>query len=375
MVSDKTVDAILEKNGNPLVSITLPTHKKGEESKQDPIRFKNLIAKAVDELKKRGMKEAEAEEMVKPATDLLSQPRFWSHQDKGLVAYIAKDFFEYYQVPYSVEEKTYVNSHFLITPLLPMVSMDGTYSVLAVSRSNARLLHCTRNEVMDITPQEAPNSVDEYLEVTPEKELQFHTGAQGEDAMFFGHGSGDEDRRIVTEQYFRELEKEITQTMKSRNEPLILIGLEDNLAFYKKINNYNRSLEHAITTNPDELTDVQLRDEGWKEIKAYFLKDMYKSLEQFSEKGSDKVSNNLSEIVESTVMGKSKTIFISQGETRWGRYDEENHAVHFTDEPKDEDVDLMNWLASKGRETGSKVYMLPKSDMPMKANVAAEFRF
>lgn len=375
MVSDKTVDAILEKNGNPLVTITLPTHKKGEEIKQDPIRFKNLIGETIEKLKNRGMKQAEAEEFMSEASKLLDQPRFWTHQDHGLVAYIAKDFFEYYKVPYSVKEKAYLNSHFLITPLLPMVSMDGTFSVLAVSRKNPRLLHCTRNEVTDITPAEAPKGVSEYLEEAPEKELQFHTGAEGTDAMFFGHGGGEEDKKIVVEQYFRELEKEITNELKQRNEPLVLIGLEDNLSFYKKINNYNRVIDHTVDGNPDELSSMQLKDEGWKEIKTYFLKDMYSSLEQFSEKDNEKVSNNLAEIVESTVMGKSKTIFISQGESRWGRYDDSTHEVHFTDSPEEDDVELLNWLASKGRETGSKVYILPKEEMPIKATVAAEFRF
>lgn len=375
MVSDKTVDAILEKSGNPLVTITLPTHKKGEEIKQDPIRLKNLIVETIDDLKNKGMKDAEAEEFMSEASELLNQPRFWTHQDNGLVAYIAKDFFKYFKLPYSVEEKTYVNSHFLITPLLPMVSMDGTFSVLAVSRKNARLLHCSRNDVMDITPENAPKGVSDYLEVTPEKELSFHTNAEGTNARFFGHGGGDEDKKVFVEQYFRELEKEITKELKRRNEPLVLIGLEDNLSFYKKINNYGRAVEHAISINPDDLNDKQLKDEGWKEIKNYFLKDMYSSLEQFSEKGNERVSNNLAEIVESTVLGKAKTIFISQGESRWGRYDDSTHEVHFSNSPNEDDVDLLNWLASKGRETGSKVYILPKEEMPIKATVAAEFRF
>jgi len=375
MVSDKTVDEILEKNGNPLISVTMPTHKAGEVVKQGPIRFKNLLTNVEQQLKKMNMKQAEYEKLLKPAHDLLENPLFWTHQDHGLVVYLAKDHFSYYKLPYSVEEKAYVNTHFLITPILPMVSMDGTFNVLAVSRSKTRLLQCTRNEVRDITPEDAPESVDEYLEVTPEKELQFHTGAEGNDAMFFGHGSGDEDRRIVIEQFFRELEKSITEECKKQNDPLVLIGLEDNIAFYKTINDYSRTMDEIVDANPDELKDAELKDHGWDIIKRYFLKDMYSSLDQFSEHNSEKVSNNISEVIESTVMGRAKTIFITRGEDRWGRYDEENHEVHLTDDPSNGDVDLLNWLAVKGRETGSNVYMLPRDQMPMKATVAAEFRF
>jgi len=377
MVSEKTVDEILEKNGNPLVSITMPTHKKGEEVKQDPIRFKNLLKNVSEDFEKRGLKQAEIDTLLKPANDLLENPRFWTHQDHGLVVYLAKNHFNYYKLPYTVEEKAYVNTHFLITPILPMVSMDGTFNILTVSRSKPRLLSCTRNEAWDITPEDSPGSVDEYLEVTPEKELQFHTGAEGTDAMFFGHGAGagDEDRRIVIEQYFRELEKSITEKCKKQNDPLVLIGLEDNIAFYKSINSYGRTMDEIIDANPDELKDAELKDRGWDIIKRYFLKDMYSSLDQFSEHNSEKVSNNISDVIESTVMGRAKTIFITRGEDRWGHYDEEKHEVHLTDDPSNGDVDLLNWLAVKGRETGSKVYMLPRDQMPMKATVAAEFRF
>lgn len=347
----------------------------GEDIKQDPIRFKNLLANVTDALSDRGMKQSDIDEILKPAKELLEKPMFWSHQDNGLVVYLAKGYFNYFQLPYGVEEKSYINTHFLITPILPMVSLDGTFNVLAISRKNARLLQCTRNESVDITPDEVSTDIDDYLEVVQEKQLQFHTGAERNKAMFFGHGSGDEGNRGVLEAYFRQLEKAITDTLKNNNHPLILIGLEDNLAFYKSINSYNRTVDQTVDTNPDDMKDHDLKDAGWEKIQNYFLKDMYNSLDQFSERTDNKVSNNLTEVIESTVMGKSKTIFITMGDDRWGHYDEDAHEVHLTDKPSNEDVDLLNWLAVKGLETGSNVYILPREEMPMKSTVAAEFRF
>lgn len=375
MVSEKKVQELLNSNGNPLITITLPTHKKGEEVKQNPIRYKNLLTKVTDTLTERGMKENEIEKLLKPAADLVNKPLFWSHQDEGLAVYLSPNVFETYKLPYSVEEQTYVNNHFLITPLLPMLSLDGTFSVLAVSRKNVRLLHCTRNSITEITPEDTPRSIDEWLEVTPEKELQFHTGAGGKDAMYFGHGSGNEVKRVVAEQYFRDVEKQISDAMNKLGEPLVLVGLEDNISFYRSINSYSRTIDQKIDANPDELSNAQIRDYGFGEIKSYFLKDLYHSLDQFNEKDNEKVSNNMAEIVEATVMGKSRTIFISQGEVRWGRYDPDNHQVEFTNTPGEQDVDLMNWLAIKGKETGSNVYMLPRGEMPRHSTVAAEFRF
>ncbi len=374
MVSEKTISNLINNDSEILISITLPTHKTGEEGKQDPIRFKNLLNEVEQELEKKGEKKSDIEELLKPARELLDKPLFWSHVDHGLAVYITESSFDVYKLPYSVEEQTFVNDHFLITPLLPMTSMDGTYCVLSVSRQNLRLLKCTRNEVTDITPDDIPTSVADYLEVDQEKELQFHTGAKGEAAMFFGHNANDEDKRKIVVQFYREAEKKITDSMNGQGDPLVLVGLKENIHLYRKVNNYGRIVEDVIPRNPDELSDKQLMEEGWGVIKEYFLKDMYKSLDNYSKQPNEKVSNNLSEIIEAAVMGKAQTIFLSKGEKKWGLYDDEEHTVHYTNSD-DKSVELLNWLSITGFKRGSKVYMLPKDQMPIRSTVAAEFRF
>ncbi len=375
MVSEKTIHSLIKKSGEVLVTITLPTHKKGEESKQDPIRFKNLLTEASKKIEKKITKNGYADKFLKPAKQLLEKPLFWSHVDRGLAVYITEDSFDVYKLPYEVEEQVFVNDHFLITPLLPMTSMDGTFKVLAVSRQNLRLLRCTRNYVQNITPPEIVTSIEDYLEVDPQKQLQFHSGAQSQKAMYFGHNANEEDKMVVVEMFFREVEKEITSALKLENEPLILAGLTENLSLYNKISSYKRTVDTKINRNPDELTDKELKEKGWEVIQDYFLSDMYKSLDKFTEVSNEKVSNNLGEIVEATVMGKSQNIFISKGEKKWGFYDEENHTVQYTNNPNGNDVELLNWLSITGFKRGSNVYILPKEEMPIQSTVAAEFRF
>lgn len=375
MVSEKTIRDLINKEGVNFVTITLPTHEKGEEVKQDPIRFKNLLSEAEKKLNERDLKNGDVEEFLKPARELLERPMFWSHQKNGLAVYLTEDFFEVYKLPYDINEQVFVNDHFFITPLLPMTSMDGSFAVLAASRKNVRLLRCTRNSVQDITPEGIETSVSDYLEVDPQKQLQFHSGAKGQSAMYFGHNANEEDKMVVVEAFYREIEKEITKVLNEVNDPLIIVGLVENANLYEDVNDYHRVVENKENHNPDELTDKELRDKGWEVVKDYFLSDMYRSLDKFSKYSEDRISNNLGEIIESTVMGKSQTIFISRGETKWGKYDKEKHTVHYSNNPNGEDVELLNWLSITGFKTGSKVYVLPKDEMPVHSTVAAEFRF
>lgn len=375
MVSEKTISELINQDGKLFVTIALPTHKKGEESKQDPIRFKNLLNKAAEKITAFHSNNRTSEKFLKPAKELLDKPIFWSHLDSGMVVYLTEDFFKVFKLPYEVEEQAYVNDHFLITPLLPMTSLDGTFNILAVSRQKLRLLQCTRNDVMDITPADISTSVDDYLEVDPEKQLQFHSGSSGQKAVYFGHNANEEDKMVVVESFYREVEKVITATLKETMNPLILVGLSENLNLYRKINNYKRVVKDHIVFNPDEQTDKQLRDKGWDVIKTHFLGDMYNSLEKYSEPSNEKYSNNLAKIVEATVMGQSSTIFIAKGEQKWGFYDKDHHTVQYSSKPNDSDVELLNWLSITGFKTGSKVYILPKEEMPTRSTVAAEFRF
>lgn len=375
MVSEKTIRELIEDNGDHLITISMPTHHVGEESKQDPIRFKNLLSEIQNMLVERGMDNGTSEKMLKPAKELMDKPMFWSHQKQGLVVYLSDGRFDIYKLPYEVEEQAYVRDHYLIKPLLPMVSKDGLFSVLAVSRKNVRLLRCTRDSVENITPDSLTTSVEEYLEVDPQKSLQFHSGNQGQRAMYFGHNANEEDKRVVAEIFFKDIEKEITKMVRELGDPLILVGLVENLRLYSQANSYERMLKDSVNANPDDFSDKAMRDEAWKVVQHHFLSDMYASLEKFTEQNDQKVSNNLGEIIEATVMGKSGTIFISQGESKWGFYDDENHTVHYSNQPNGESVELLNWLSIRGLKTGSNVYILPKEEMPIRSTVAAEFRF
>ena len=375
MVTNNVVAQLIEKKSPELLTITMPAFQKGEETKQNKITYKNLLQQAEAKLEKRGKKPDEITAFLKEARDLIDQPLFWAHQEGGLVVYIENGSVTTYSLPYSVRKQVYLHDHFLITPLLPMLSLEGTFAILALSRKSLRLLHCTRDDVTDITPQGISRSVDQYLEVTPEKQLQFHTGAEGKNAQFFGHGSGNEDKKVITEQYFREVEKGVTELMNMIGEPLILIGLEENLSTYHSFQRYSRTMEQSVTINPDNLEDRELIDAGFEKIKEYFLKDLYKALRVFSESTDDKFSNNMSEIIRAAFEGRANTILLSPDEQHFGVVDPDSGEVQFAHEPGEEDIDLINWLAIQGFKTGCGVFMLPKHEMPNHANVAAEFRY
>ena len=378
MITRENILNLAKKENTHCVSIYLPTHKAGEEVQQDPIRLKNLLTQAVKQLKDRDVREKEIDELLDDARKLLDNPKFWRHNEKGLALFISDGEFEYYRIPHAFNERVMVDDHFLITPLVPMITLEGSFCILALSQKKMRLLKCTRASVEEMELEEAPESLEEFLKYdVNESNLQHHAG-QGANAQAIFHGQGG-SRDTNTEEvinYLKAVENEVTSILRKRNDPLILAGVNEAMAEYRKVNNYSRLLDQTVSGNPDPKSNEEIKDEGWKVIKSYFLKGMYEDIERFGDlSGSDKQSDNLSQIVEAAYYGKVESLFVPIGEHSWGWFDMERDTVHHSAEPQNGEHDLINMAAIKTLTQSGNVYALDKEDMPNGSSIAAIFRY
>lgn len=377
MITRDIILDIIEHAGEKSISIYLPTHKAGEEVQQDPIRLKNKLSDIATELSESGMKENKIDQLLEEPRKLLDQPLFWQHSDKGLALFITEDYFEYFRVPLDFKPRYLIDNYFLVTPLLPMITLEGTFCILAVSQKNTRLLKATRDSVEELPLKDSPTSIEEFKKYdVVQRNLQHHSGQGQGPAIFHGQGSGnDYDRKIVVE-YLKTIENEVTNTLRKRNDPLILAGVDEAVSIYRKANHYSRLLDSNIMGNPDPKSNEEVRDEGWKIIKSYFLKDMYSDIERFGHlSGTMKRSEDLSYIVEGAYYGKVDSLFIPIGEHSWGQFDEENDVVHLSHEQRNGEHDLINLAAIKTITQGGDVYALQKDEMPNNSYIAAIFRY
>src|SRR5699024_7033901 len=133
---------------------------------------------------------------------------FWQHSDSGLALFISNEDFEYYRIPLRFKERVMVGNHFLITPLVPMISLEGSYCVLALSQKNVRLLKCSRALVEEVALDEAPGSIEEFQKFDVfQKHLQHHSGqGSGNTAIFHGQGGSEETDSEVLSNYLKTIE-------------------------------------------------------------------------------------------------------------------------------------------------------------------------
>lgn len=375
MITREDILNLANKEREVCISIYLPTHEKGEEVQQDPIRLKNLLNEAAEQLKSNNLKDTEIEELLDEPRELLDKPLFWQHNDKGLALFISEDEFKYYRIPHSFKERVMVDDHFLITPLVPMISLEGTFCILALSQKKIRLLKCTRASVEEIELENSPSSMEEFKKYDVYQKSMAQSGSRQKQSMFHGWGDAALEQNEI-ENYLKTIENEVTSILRKRNDPLLLAGIDEAVAIYKNVNHYSRLMDNAILGNPDPKSNEEVKDEGWKEIESYFLKDMYDDMDRYGNLlGSDRQSDNLTKIVEAAYYGKIESLFVPIGEHSWGWFDMERDVVHHSAEPQNGEHDLINMAAIKTLTQSGNVYALDKDDMPNGTSIAAIFRY
>ena len=363
------------------VSLFMPTHRGGEGTREDPIRFQNLLRLAEERLVEKGMRTVDAKSLLGPARSLEGYSPFWRHLNDGLAMYLAQGVFRYYALPIPLAEQLVVAEHFYIKPLLPLLSGDGRFYVLALSQNQVRLLQGTRYSVGEVDLEGAPGSIAELLgDKRREKQLQFHTRGSGgsgkRPAMFFGHGEGEEQTKQDILRYFRQIAAELRTLLRSEQAPLVLAGVDYLLPIYRNANSYPYILDGNIPGNPENLNAQQLHERAWKIVEPYFQETQRKVRARFEElKSTKRISTNIEEIIPAAYHGRVEHLFVALGVQCWGTYDFHTNQVSIRDEAPSGSEDLLQFACNHSLLNGGSVYAVEKAQVPGGGSLAAIFRY
>jgi len=381
LLSREELRTLIKKPGGQCVSIYIPTHRTSPETKQDPIRFKNLLRQAEEELKKGGLRPSDAKTFLKPARALLKNGFFWQYQSDGLAAFISSQGFFHYRLPLQFDELLFVADRFHIKPLLPVFTHEARFFILALSQNEVRFFDCTRYSANELELEGVPKSMSEALKYDePERQLQFHTrtpaGAGERAAMFHGQGVGTDDAKTNLLRYFHRIDDGLRDILREQRSPLVLAGVEYLLPIYKEANSYPHVMEYGVTGNPEETKAEELHKQAWELVEPYFRKDREEAMARYkSLAGSPRASNSLRAIVTSAQDGRIDVLFVPVGVQQWGSYDPDTRTVHLHPEAEPGDEDLLDLAAVHTFLSGGTVYAVRPEEMPDEGPAAAVLRY
>jgi hypothetical protein len=376
LITRDDLKALLGERASPRVSLFLPTRRGGSEA--DPIRWRKHLAEAKDRLARAGRLAAEIREVLGPAWRLLEDGAFWKDQGDGIAAFLAPNFLRLYRLPLALPDLVVVGSRFYITPLLPLLSGDGRFFVLALSQNAVRLLEGTRDRVSAVNLQGMPRNLAEAPRTHDRDEpLTFHTrptSGGGWGAIFEGHGVGIDTKKDDLLSYFRRIDRGLHPLLRAEKAPLVLAAVDYLHPLYRRANTYPHLLERGVEGNPDRLSDRELHDRAWPLVRPLFEAGRQRAAARYQQlAGTEHASAELEAVVAAAYAGRVETLFVAPGRTVWGVFDAAAGRTERHEEPSFGDVDLLDFAAAHTLAHAGTVYAVPPEQVPGGADVAAVF--
>lgn len=250
---------------DPKLTLGLPTGVTNEKNERSALTLKNLVRQARVQLLQHDLSAAAADEILAPATALVSNLPYWRMQSRGLVVFAAPGFYKAVRVPIELQESVSISEQFNLLPLAPVLASDRKCYVLSLSKNAVRLFDSTRNTIEELPLENVPGSFDEVIDELPEKRLDVRAGVGGPGNAPIAHGSDADPQQVLLERYIRAVGQAIGKRLgTARSQPLVLAAVAEYLPIFQAACPYPAVFDGVIAGNPEQKQADELRSAAWR---------------------------------------------------------------------------------------------------------------
>lgn len=379
MINSQNFKALSARQEDNCVSIYIPTYR-ANHVQEDHLRFKNALSDAVKQLTQKGMDKNQAHGFLNKAYDLLENRNFWRHLSEGLAVFIGQDFFEHHIIPVDVNPMVYVGTEFYLRPLIPALTEEARFFVLALSQDEVRFFEGSKHSITPVNIDDlVPENIMEatFNEQEQEQLFQSTSAHQYGPKTLQGHGDPIRQPHRDLYKYFRYIDEGLMKMLHDEQAPLLIAAVDYLVPIYKEVTTYKYIVEDHIGGNPEGWDALQLHEEAWSKIGHYFKANQEQAKEDFGlYLSQNKASFSINEVVPAAINGRIQTLFVDKDQETWGVYTEENNAITIHDQQQENSVPLLELAAKRTLLNGGTVYNIAQEDMPQStAEVNALFRY
>jgi len=371
MPDRETLSTLGRRVGWPSISIYLPTHRAGQEKEQDPLRLRNLLAQAAEQLRSKEMRQAEIDGLLRDAYALLDDQTFWRDTSEGLAVFIAPEQMNVFKLDTELPEVAVVNERFAIRHLLASIHTEEHFWLLALSKNQVTLYEGDHLGLTEVPLRDTPTNIKEAMRFEDaDHAFRFRTetgamteGAGGQGSVFYGMGGLPDVEKDQVLRYVHAVERGVREAVRDSQAPLLVAGVEYVVSAYRAQNTYQYLATETIYGNADEIPASRLHAQALEMLRPHFESKRDADLSQLeSRAGSSLVSDDLHEIVPAAHDGRVGVLFLSEAERPWGTYDPASRRVRIRAEREPGDLDLADLAAAETILHGGTVHVLPPAE-------------
>ncbi len=357
----------------PCVSIYLTTHRKHPEWKQDPVRFRGLLAEAEALLSKSGVRDAKT--TLEPLRELMDKP-FWEFALEGLAVFFSGGTITAYRLPMPVEEGVVVADTFHTKPLLRFLHSNRRYFVLSITQNDVALYEGSSFGAGAVELHGVPASLRDALGVvTHDRMVTAHSPAGS--FVFHGSGPGKEGTKEELLKFFRAIDRGLRDLLRDEHAPLLLAAVGYYHSIYREANTYPHLLATGLEGNFERSNGEQIHAAAWPHVKRQFDAEIAEWVGRYRDAaGMGLGSAHLEDIAVAAVTGRVRCLLAAEGMKVWGMLDRTTGSVTRHERQEDaRDGDLTDDIAEEAFRRGAEIFVLKPDQMPTREPLAAIYRF
>jgi hypothetical protein len=367
--------------GGPCITFQLPPYRPGESRESPAAILKADLQEAAKKLAARRIAAALIAELLEPLERLSQTEDSLAGAASGHVIFRSHDVFREFELPVapSPARACIVGDCFAIRPILASLALPAAIYVLEVTKKAVTLLACGFTDVSRTElPKGTPTTLDAALGFdAPDHDLINRSSAGPSigamPGVQFGTGSGRETQHAYLRGFYRAVDRGVCELLHSNQAPLILAGVDEDVAIYRSISAYPNVLEQGIPGSPGAaLSRAQILHQAHDIALFSFQKRVANELAESQERlAPGRFSTDLDGILRAAVEGRVSDVYLDENGRRMGTFG----AKVFGGRANWHDEELLNVAAIETLLRSGAVYQLPTHFMPAGAVAASALRY
>ncbi|MDX1944794.1 MAG: hypothetical protein SFU86_05245 [Pirellulaceae bacterium] len=359
MLSRAEIQQFQSHRDYPSVSILAPTHRTAPANKQDPIKVKNLVSKAVKRLESEFSKR-EVAPVVKNLQSLVKQIQ-WNYALDGLALFASRDVAASLSLPFRVKPRMQIDETFATRDLVYAYNRATPYRVLVLGHE-VRLFSGWTTVLEEHRSKPFPLS---------------HKGRGGAAKLPGGVGINpsairDEDHR----QFFRSVDEALAPLHKAQPLPLVVVGVERNLAFFREVTKLGDDFVGMLAGNHEKTSPHELGKQVWPVFELGATASRTNALVRLDQAVSaHRYASGIAQVWREIVGGKVRTLLVEKDYKYATDLAEDGVTLaKYTGEGPTALDDIVDESVEQVLSRGGEVFFYPPGDLGVHQKIAAVLR-
>jgi hypothetical protein len=382
-LTHEAVNKLIQTSFSPAVTLYIPleTSLSSPHITENQIRFKNLIHMAVDELKARGDTSKLADELRQKLDDVHDDLGFWKDAGRGILLCASPGMQEMYELPVDTEEYAAVDESFHLAPILALLGDERPFYVLALAQQNPKLY---TGNMYGLTAVDIglPTSLRQGLGIDePNQKSENQGSANGSSQNTGGYNGRGGSRNPMDNdrmKFFHLVDAQL-HAKADRTLPLLLAGIESEIAEFRDISKYPHLMKGSIAGNHTETRPGELFDKAFAVVRSELIQPEHDAVREEYQRlagaSPERVAGDHAGIVAAADQGRVDKLLAGLGRVTTDTVQDRVASVFRISFPEAKLSKKLNNLAMKVWAQSGKIISLLPHEMPNGAPMVARLRY